>query len=162
MTSVQYNIKLALLSSKETINNFALFYNIDNKSNINEIFETFLTNFYLTKKKKEINLTSKEINYSHLYFPLNRQPTKITDQLYYDLTKINIDDYIYVSYIPYSQKYLTYYEQEAGSGNVIFIDSNNNDLIYWYKNGDTYVFKSLIVESCGFLGTQGYDFFIEK
>jgi len=76
---------------------------------------------------------------------------------------VTIGDIINITYIPQSQKYIEYYEQENFSGKVIFIDVVNDNMFLLAKINGVDTVKSLERESCHYLGmARGYSFNINK
>lgn len=81
-------------------------------------------------------------------------------KLFVSLKNVNIGDIVHVSYLPYSQKHLNYYDQKI-CGIVFFIDiASDNALLYNDESDDinhvTRTIYSISREGCGFLGNKGY------
>jgi len=78
---------------------------------------------------------------------------------YIDTTYM-IGDIVKVSYIPCSQKYLDYYDNQSFTGTIIFIDADKENAFFLIEGSNE--IKSLKRNDCHFLGTTpGYDYIIE-
>jgi len=78
---------------------------------------------------------------------------------YIDTTYM-IGDIVKVSYIPCSQKYLDYYDNQSFTGTIIFIDADKENAFFLIEGSNE--IKSLKPNDCHFLGTTpGYDYIIE-
>lgn len=78
--------------------------------------------------------------------------------------KFKLGDKVMINYIPYSQKYIEFYEKEAFEGIIFFVD-NINDNMFLIQNGSTYDdvvrIKSLERAGCHYLGLgKSYDYYI--
>ena len=74
-----------------------------------------------------------------------------------------IGDVVNITYIPQSQKYIEYYEQENFCGKIIFIDAENDNMFLLANINGIDTVKSLERESCHYLGmARGYSFSIKK
>lgn len=134
-----------VLCSNEMLEKFCKFYNIEISEDVNKIFRAFIGINSKTDAKTE---------------------NKIFNGC---LSSININDKINISYFPYSQKYIDYYDEQRVSGTVIFIDEQTDNLFLMSINVDDathakeYVFKSLERDGCSYLGTsRGYDYCISQ
>lgn len=102
-------------------------------------------------------------NTCNYYFPNNN-----CNYSSIDFNNLKINDDIVVNYLPYSQKYLDYYEDKNTYGKVFFLDKENyNGLIYYDKkdtnNIITRYINSIEKEYCSYYGdTPGYCTFIYK
>lgn len=75
-----------------------------------------------------------------------------------------IGDIVNVTYTPESQKYIEYYQEQAFTGRIIFIDDKNDNAFLMSINNEKnhVIVKSLTREGCHYLGmTPGYSYFIE-
>lgn len=82
------------------------------------------------------------------------------------IDNIKINDVIHVKYIPCSQKYIDYYDQQDIKGRVVYIDKENDDAILYHdisvfdvdtneKTIHTYI-MSIKRQGCGYYGDDCY------
>jgi hypothetical protein len=76
--------------------------------------------------------------------------------------KFFIGDIVKVSYIPESQKYIDYYQEQAFVGRIIFVDNENDNAFFvTMDEPHTITIKSLLREGCHYFGmTLGYSYHI--
>jgi hypothetical protein len=76
-----------------------------------------------------------------------------------------IGDIVNVTYLPYSQRYMEYYDLQSFTGRIIFIDSIKDNAFFLIDNpcNNNITIKSLEREGCHFMGmSRGYDYIIES
>lgn len=105
------------------------------------------------------------------YFKYNDLPLYLMNMEqnneYIDFKMLNIGDNIIVNCMPYSQKYLEYYESKEVKGKIFYLDTKNcNGLIYYdiiINNKIIRHINSIEKEYCSYFGdSPGYTMFIYK
>ena len=129
-------------------------------------FDIFDNNNLVKKFARDHNI--KYIDYEQIfreYFNKHTFP-QFQVQNNYSTISTNIDllsigDKIKVSYLPYSQKYIDYYQTIYGK--IFYLDiENNNGLVYRDENNKK-IISSIEKEYCSYFGdTPGYCIYIEK
>lgn len=74
--------------------------------------------------------------------------------------KYSLGNTINITYCPASQKYIDYYDDEAFTGTIFFVDNDQDNMLLYINNNDnTITVKSLEREGCHYLGmTRGYSY----
>lgn len=132
-----------IFDNENLIDNFIDDHQLDLNSDLNLLFNEYFSE-------------NKCANYN--------LPNKYSSKLI-NIDEININDTIYVSYLPCSQKYLDYYENTIGK--VFYFNKKlQNGLVYYDTVADDkpirYV-KSIQKEYCSYYGdTPGYCLCIKK
>jgi hypothetical protein len=127
-----------IFDNNNIIKDFCDYYNITNRENYQSIFNQYfdIVGLYIVPYQKNIK---ENIN----------------------IEDVKLNDYIKVKYLPYSQKYLNYYDSKKIQGKVIF-KKNNNAILYYTKN-NTLIFSTIEQEYCSYYGnTSGYYIYIYK
>jgi hypothetical protein len=137
-------ITLDIESDEVTLKNFSKLNKIEYNDNM---FNTFYTKYgtvfkpYDDSKKKAGKISTKQCDFSD----------------------VKVCDVISVSYIPLSQKYCEHYSTKTRTGTVIYIDSNNEDLLIWSTSPSGLTIQSLVVDGCSYYGmSRGYTVCIDK
>ena len=142
--------------------------------------DIFLSSKEKEKEKDDINKEKDDVNkykYDQIFeellniekYPLMCNLKNIKSQKNsIPLSSINIGDIISLEFMPYSQKYIDFYDQNIG-GKVFFIDVKNDNAFMYY---DTYrkskkkhirTICSIERDWCSYFGdSRGYAFFIYK
>lgn len=150
----------SVYSTQPFMTKFCELYSIDKKLNDNKIFDAFIAKIvdsknepYITLKKSLSKITSsitmkKECKHEYNMF----------------LKNINIGDIVNVIYTPDSQKDIAYYITQTIVGNVIYIDTENDDMLLLENNNDgIYTIYSMEREHCSYYGdTRGYMYSITR
>lgn len=133
-----------------------------------------LTKFY---NEHQINVTEENLrdfstNFSPLIEKLNLKSTPMNKdykQKYISINNLKIGDVVKLSFIPKSQKYIEYYEEQNVSGRVFFIDKENDDAFLYRDEIDLEsgqhirIIQSFNREYCSYYGTtRGYSHLIHK
>jgi hypothetical protein len=145
------------LSTEDTLHNFANHYNLSynhETDSAHDIFTKFYNKFVEYKENHKICMIFESKCNVHSYpdftkFSQLQYPPKLnTLGEKYELKKQNftINDFVKFTYLPFSQKYLDYYESINRMGNIIFIDNSNNDMIIWSIKDNNIVFQSMVVD----------------
>lgn len=101
------------------------------------------------------------------YWPLYYHTNNNINFAICDFDSLKIKDIIDITYIPYSQKYLDYYNTKSTYGKIFFLDEKErNGLIYHdtiINNKYVRRINSIAKEFCNYYGNSpGYDLYIKK
>jgi len=82
-------------------------------------------------------------------------------------SKYKLNDDVTITYSPFSQKYIDYYEDKTFSGKIFYIDSDTDNMLLIERSElskkDEIVIKSLEQNGCHYFGiNRGYEYFIKK
>lgn len=87
------------------------------------------------------------------------------DNKFSKISDLKIGDTVEISFVPFSQKYLDYYENEKFRGRIFYINNEFDDMLLYYDNDDSKrIIKSVYVDGCsyGFDNSLGYFLSIKK
>lgn len=83
---------------------------------------------------------------------------------YCSLSDLQIGDIVEISYLPYSQKYLDYYQEKKFIGKVFYLNDDKSDALIYFDEQRGRIIKSVYADGCsyGFSNDLGYDLYIKK
>lgn len=154
-------IKLSMIyefdihSEPQTLKNFANAHNIsiDKNENGDEYFDY---NLMFSSVLRDISKFKKT------------KMGRIIESICTPISRLKIGNVVKLQFIPNSQKYIDYYEEQNVIGRVFFIDVENDDALIYYdktnENGENVrVVLSFNRPYCSYFGTsRGYDHIISK
>ncbi|ARF08787.1 hypothetical protein Catovirus_1_837 [Catovirus CTV1] len=122
----------------------------------NNMIQKFCEKFGISEEKNYVDIFTE-------YFKKNYQMTQQFSEngkiVRIEIEKLNIGDNVIIKYLPYSQKYINYYDTKDVKGKVFFLDDINGLLYYDIKKNNeiTRVINSIEKEYCSYYGdTSGY------
>lgn len=131
-------------SSPETIRKICDKLNISSDASYEEIFAGYFETFEFP------------------IFEITKSMLK-DDIKYIAFSDIKLGDNVIINYMPFSQKYIEYYDEQKVYGKVFFIDNDANDVLMYHdtKDGETITRHITSAERlfCSYYGdTRGYDY----
>ena len=144
-----------ICSTYQTLSKFCEQYGFDITDTYDDMFKTFFNNCSECPNNTYLELvkTFSQINqhYHRAFFK---------DGVSIGLKDLKIGDEIYVQYLPMSQKYIDYYDEQNICGKVFFIDVDNDDAFLFVDSDSEDVSRKIMSinrEYCSYYGdTRGY------
>ena len=151
------NVILPLSSNQSTKYKFDLIYEeCTAKKCIKQYDDLELPNHIHNNLHKQLKNTLTRVVENKLW---NQDNNSFT---HWDNT-YRIGDVVIITYFPFSQKYIDYYNEQSFTGRIIFIDNDKSNVFFLINEDSNDIgFKSLQREGCHYMGmTQGYNYNIE-
>lgn len=135
---------------------FCSAYGLNKKADIKTTFETFFDNLKKDSNEQFKSLAKQLPSVDNAYI---KSPDELNKSV--NTTNIKIGDVLRVAYVPFSQRFIEYYESQNVMGYVFYVNMLlDNMFMFYVKHEDDkkiLVITSLERESCSYLGdSRGY------
>jgi len=145
-----------ICSTYETLSKFCDQYELNIRDTYDNIFQTFFHNCSTCPTDAYVELNKLFPNITKYYHRTSFEQTKDVS-----IDELRIGHEVCVRYMPMSQKYIDYYDEQNICGKVIFIDTENDDALLILDTDDehrTRKIMSINREYCSYYGiSRGYN-----
>jgi hypothetical protein len=149
------NLIFDICSTHETLSKFCDQYDLNIHDDYGTIFKSFFHNCSECPNDTYLEFIKSFPKINEYYHRPSFEQTE-----YVSMDELKIGHEVYVQYMPMSQKYIDYYDEQNVCGKVIFIDVENDDALLIFDSGGEHVTRRIMSinrDYCSYYGdSRGY------